>query len=393
MKRISILLPVIIIAFLFTLTNHNQVRAQLLFPVPVSLEVPNAPIPVKADGKVHLLYELHITNFRAKELALTRVEVIGDDTKAPLTISYQDTELTGRLSRPGAPADLADKRIIGGGMRAIVFLQLIFNSSEDVPRALRHRLFFKSDGASAGSGESMIEGARVVVQRSAPLVISPPLRGAGWLAANGPSNVSGHRRTVIVLDGKARVPQRFATDWVRFGADGKLFHDSPTKNANWYGYKAEVLAVANSVVVGVKDNIPENEATAAKRAVPISLETVAGNHIILDLGGGYFALYAHLIPGSLRVKVGDRVRRGQVLALLGNTGNSDAPHLHFHIADANSPLGAEGIPFVFESFEVQGAVKSLDALFNNEAWKPQPDSKSDKRRLETPIENAVVSFP
>lgn len=392
MKQILMLLSVITITLLLTLTDHNQVRAQL-FPVPVSLEVPNAPVPVKADGKVHLFYELHIASFRVKEITLTRVEVIKGDTKATLISSYQDTELSSKLSRPGAPADLADKRIIGGGLRAILFLQLTFNATADVPQSFRHRLFFKSDDARAGSGESVVEGARVVVQRSAPLVISPPLRGAGWVAANGPSNTSGHRRTVIVLDGKARVPQRFATDWVKFGADGKLFRDNPTKNANWYGYAAEVLAVANSVVVGLKDNIPENEATAEKRAVPITLETVAGNHIILDLGGGHFALYAHLQPGSLRVKIGDRVRRGQVLALLGNTGNSDAPHLHFHIADANSPLGAEGVPFVFESFDIQGAVKSLDALFNNEAWKPQPDSKTDKRRLEIPVDNAVVSFP
>ena len=68
--------------------------------------------------------------------------------------------------------------------------------------------------------------------------------------------------------------------------------------------------------------------------VPITLETVGGNNVIMEIGDGLYAFYAHLQPGSLRVKVGDKVRRGQVLGLLGNSGNSSEPHLHFHICNA-----------------------------------------------------------
>ena len=84
------------------------------------------------------------------------------------------------------------------------------------------------------------------------------------------------------------------------------------------------------------------------RAVPITSETVGGNHIVLDLGGGRYAFYAHLQPGSLKVKVGDRVTRGQVIGLVGNSGNSTEPHLHFHISDGVSPLGSEGLPYVLD---------------------------------------------
>jgi murein DD-endopeptidase MepM/ murein hydrolase activator NlpD len=66
---------------------------------------------------------------------------------------------------------------------------------------------------------------------------------------------------------------------------------------------------------------------------------------VLDLGGGTYAFYAHLQPGSLRVKNGDRVTRGRVLGLLGNSGNSTEPHLHFHVSDGMSPLGSEGLPY------------------------------------------------
>ena len=390
LKRISTFMLAFTLGLLLNVINPSFVLAQKLSAVPVDLDVPVAPTPVKANGKVHLIYELHITNFRARNRELTRVEVLADAANTlPLT-SYKDEELISRIGRPGAPPDLADKRVISGGMRAVVFLQITLDKEADIPRALRHRLFFKPDEPNTNGEERVVEGAPMIVHRREPLVISPPLRGAGWVALSGMSNTSLHRRTIVVVNGKARIAQRFATDWTRIGTDGLAFRGDPAKNANWSAYGAEVLAVANAVVVDVKDGIPENDPTSNKKAVPINLETVGGNYIILDLGGGYFAFYAHLQPKSIRVKVGDHVHRGQALALLGNSGNSDAPHLHFHVTDGNSPLGAEGLPYVLESFEMQGVLPSKKLLVEG-GWKPS--SPTEKRRLEIPIENAVVTFP
>ena len=375
--------------FLLNALNPGNVNAQRVSAVPVDIEIPVAPTPVKANGKIYLLYELHLTNFRARSLELTRLEVLKDETKVLPLASYKDEELVSRLARPGAQPDLADKRIIGGGMRAVVFLEIIFDRDADVPVTLGHRLFFKSEDPG---GEDKLEVARVMVRRNPPLIVSSPLRGDGWVALSALSNTNSHRRTLVVVDGKARIAQRFATDWTRIGADGLAFRGDPSKNANWSAYGAEVLAVGNASVADVNDGIPENDPTSDKKAVPITLETVAGNYIILDLGNGYFAFYAHLQPKSIRVKVGDKVRRGQVLALLGNSGNADAPHLHFHITDGNSPLGAEGVPYVIESFELLGILSSKKLLVEG-GWKPQPVSSPDRRRLEIPVENAVVRFP
>ena len=132
--------------------------------------------------------------------------------------------------------------------------------------------------------------------------------------------------------------------------------------------------MGDGVVTEVKDGIQEN-VPQEPPAVPITLETVAGNHVIVDLGGGYFGLWAHLQPGSVRVKVGDHVRRGQVLGLVGNSGNSTEPHLHFHVTDASSCLASEGIPYAFGSFEVRG---------------PANAGRHDR---ELPTEDEVVSFP
>src|SRR5205814_1148232 len=84
------------------------------------------------------------------------------------------------------------------------------------------------------------------------------------------------------------IPQRFAIDWTRIGEDGKPFRGDPVRNSNRYAYGAEVLAVANAVVADVKDGIPDNEGGSGKKAVPITLETIGGNYVILDLGKGNF---------------------------------------------------------------------------------------------------------
>src|SRR5262249_8373941 len=125
----------------------------------------------------------------------------------------------------------------------------------------------------------------------------------------------------------------------------------------------------------------------------ITLDNVVGDYITLDLGRGHFAVYAHLQPGSLKVKVGDRVRAGQVLALLGNSGNSDAPHLHFHLVDANSPLGAEGIPYAFEQFDQLGVAGDPDVFVAGGGWKAEAGAKPTPQRREFPLDNAVVAFP
>src|SRR6266516_3378693 len=340
MRRIPLVSVSVVLLFSIPWSVQGQKVPQITLPVAVELEIPLAPTPVKADGKVYLVYELHVTNFQTNNLELLRVEVLKDGTNKPPLASYSDEELAGRLVHVGflpkealeafrisLPPGEPEERFIGHGMRVVIYLLMTVDREADIPTVLYHRLIFRSD-SPGNRTQAVVEGAQVVVRRSAPLVLGAPLRGEGWLAAGGLSNTSYHRRGIVAIGGKARIPQRFATDWGRIGEDGKPFRGDRVHNANWYPYGAEVLAVADAVVADLKDGIPENE--PASRAVPITLETVGGNYVILDLGKGNFAFYAHLQPKSIRVRLGQKVRRGQVLALLGNSGNSESPHLHFH---------------------------------------------------------------
>lgn len=392
--KLQIKLSYFISAVLICGFSLSQLNAQSQKPIPAVYEIPFAPIPVRAMDKINLAYELHITNFSRSNLVLTGVEVLADDAQKTLLASYRDAELLKRLlviTGAAAAADSREKNVIGGGQRAIVFLMLATDASS-TPKAVKHRLFFKpiDAAAAADNKEQTVEGVRVAVQIGKPFVIGSPLRGR-WIAVNGLSNDTGHRRTIIPIDGQARIAQRFATDWVKLGDDGLIErNDDLSKNANYYGYGAEALAVNDAVVVGVKDGIPENVPQTKERAVPITLETVAGNYVLLDIGGGRFALYAHLQPQSIKVKVGDKVKLGRVLGLVGNSGNSDLPHLHFHIVNAASPLAAEGVPYVFKSFVMQGLVKSTLELVKG-GFKADPNAES-KRQMEMPIQNAIIIF-
>jgi murein DD-endopeptidase MepM/ murein hydrolase activator NlpD len=124
-----------------------------------------------------------------------------------------------------------------------------------------------------------------------------------------------------------------------------------------------------------------------------TIQMAAGNHVVVDIGQGRFAFYAHMQPGSLKVKVGDQVTTGQVLGLLGNTGNTDTPHLHFHIMDGPSPLLANGLPYVFTSFTGQGRLTDEQPLFTGGAVTIDKEALSGPHENELPLYDQVVSFP
>lgn len=376
---------------LLTIAFAPALRAQpASFPPSFEVRVPKAPTVMHGGGQTILPYELHITNFTNQPITLQKIEVFGTDalgggptlasSSTPLLI-LSDSALTRSLARPGMRVLPGERVHIAPGLRAVAYMWVPVSGAP--PKAIRHRITATADTGSAGT--LVLETASVPVNNDL-LVITPPLKGSGWLAANGPSAQSGHRRAMIPLGGSFFIAQRFAIDWVKLDARSKTFSGDSLKNSSYYAYGNNALAVADGIVTEVKDSIPENVPGLSSRAVPITLETVGGNHVIIDVGGGHYAFYAHLQPHSIRVKVGDKVKRGQVLGLVGNSGNSTEPHLHFHMSDASSPLGSEGIPYAFETLYVIGECPSLGSTCT---MSPSPTV----RRLSMPVENEIVRFP
>jgi hypothetical protein len=213
--------------------------------------------------------------------------------------------------------------------------------------------------------------------------LDAPLRGGPWIAIYDPLLKGGHRTAIYTLEGRARIPGRYAIDFISLPQSGAL---PAVRAADANGFGAEVLAVADGTVTIAVDGV--TDATPP----PVSLEQAAGNHVAIDLGGGRFAFYEHLQLGSVAVKAGARVTRGQVIARLGSSGSSSiGPHLHFHVSDAGATLTAEGMPFVFRQFTDIGRFASITALLSGEKW--LPGGVATIRQRERPEPMTVVHFP
>lgn len=360
----------------------TALHAQVSLPPALELRVPKPPTVASGEGQTFLAYELHVTNFATQPVRLREVEVAaGEVSNRTVLLSLTDTLLVRSITRPGVSVSPEQRTELAGGTRAVVFLWVPI-SGERRPDAVVNRVVIEQ-----GAGDSVrvaeLAAPALPVYLADPAV-GAPLRGGVWLTGNGPAPLTGHRRALIVVDGQPSIAQRFGIDYVKVDDQNQTFTGDRLKNSSYYAYGQEAIAVADGVVVGTKDSIPENIPGPASRAVPITLETVGGNYVMVDIGGGRIAFYAHVQPGSLRVRVGDRVRRGQVLALVGNSGNSTEPHLHFHIADGTSPLASEGVPYAVDAFDVLGQCRTFNLGCARSAV--------SSRRSEQPMGNLLIRF-
>lgn len=337
------------------------------------LQVMNPPAAAHSPAGAQFVYELHVTNFARDALTLVAVEAL-DAATGKVVGELGGEALEAALGRPGLTAGEQNRRAVAPGMRAIVYLGV--PASEDL-RALRHRVAFETDGgaperATIQGGEASIDG------RTVPK-LGPPLRGGPWAAVFHPAWERGHRRVVYAVDGVARIPGRFAIDWMRArdGASGEQAD----------GYGADVLAVADARVVAARGDFRQPE----DKSAPIPLEDGNGNYVTLDLGGGRYAFYEHLAEG-VRVKAGDRVKKGDVIGALGATGHVTGAHLHFHVADANVPLAAEGLPYALTNFRALGAYDSIEAFRDGKAWEAFPADEPEPG-FSFPSPMMVVEFP
>jgi hypothetical protein len=337
-------------------------------PVQLELRTPVEPSVLPSGGRNFLYYEVHLQNFSDQALALRGIEV-RDAAGAP--IAKVNAEALEQILRPVGLEQL-DGQQLGPGQAAVVFMCVAFAGDRAVPASIEHRVLL-DQGYAAGPA------LRV---RHAPLPsLGLPVSGEGWLAANAPSINSHHRVGLFVAGGLAQISRRFAIDW-KIVKDGAEFSGDPLDASRYYAYGKEVLAVADGTIVLAQDGLPDNipRTTAGfETAVPMTMENLAGNSLILDIGGGRYAYYAHLKPGSLRVKAGDQVQRGEVLGQVGISGDARWPHLHFQVSDAPEILASEGLPFVFAHFQVRTADGSWA---DREAEYPLADVTIAARRSE-----------
>ena len=347
----------------------------------VDIKCPALPSLVNAESKSVLVYELHITSFESVPLLLKSVRISGDAAGSAPLAAFSGHALSPITDSVGPASNSDAGKIVAPGQRAIIFLWLEINRAGTAPHKLVHRFDFVRQFGSATKPdeEASLQNFVVPVRPESPLLLTSPFNGGTWLAGSGPSNTSDHRRTIVALDGGAYIAQRFAIDWVKIGANNDTTHDGNARNENYWGYGEPVHAVADGETTEVVNDIPDN--VPHKLPDEVTLRNIAGNHVIVRVSPNLFVTFAHLQPGSIKVRVGDRVRRGDVIGLLGNSGNTSGPHLHLQVSNANSVLGSEGVPFIFENYQYLGSGADY------------PEKQvSEPRSHSLPVENSVIRF-
>lgn len=344
-----------------------------------------------SDGTFCVNYELVIANATTSAYTIEEIQVI--DTAKPDTpvVTLNKDDFARYVYVPGAERPVSKLLPAQSGY---VKINLTFGSEDAIPKEIEHVITASADTPNPMVPEPAVgKVGRAAILQAPVITIGPPLRGRNWVAAV----VGGHeyhRNTVMPIGGNWVAPERWAVDYIQLTEDGRLITGPVENNESYPQYGKEIIAVADGSVESARDGMPD--IPAGKAPELISLNDAAGNYIVQDIGGGFYALYAHLQPGSLKVQKGDAVKKGQAIALLGNSGNTTGPHLHFHVIHGPWPLGSDGVPYVIDSFTVRGAAVSNDALQadieSGNITTVTPAEGDGKREMKMPANVAVVDF-
>jgi hypothetical protein len=357
---------------------------------PLLLAVQDAPVPfMGSDGRVHLVYELDMNNFSSAEIAVEKVEVISDGA----TLQTLDTAAVAGRLQPGGQRDSTGT--LARSTRALLFLNVALAPGAKIPVELEHRVSLRVSAAPPGHQEFEESGGKTTVDRRPVALIGPPLRGMRYISADSCCDAVRHTRAALPVNGRAWVAQRYAVDWEQTDASGRIYAGPREKLESYAIFGQPVLAVADALVVSVIDGEPEQ--TPGNYPTNIPLDKADGNCIILDLGNHRYALYAHMQPGSIKVRSGEKVHLGQVIGLVGDTGNSTVPHLHFQVTDGPSSLSSNGFPYEISEFQVTGetagGTKAFDEAESNGTPLPiTPVVPPRAVKQAMPLDQLIVSF-
>lgn len=316
-----------------------------------------APVPFTgSDGLTHLVYELSVVNFTRGKLTISDLTVLNADTDA--TVGELDSAALQQRSYPAGSPEA--NNVLQAGQAATIFIHLPMADEADVPDRLIHQAKVTAEAVPPQDRNLTERLAPTTVDRRTLPVVSAPLTGERYIAADGCCDAARHTRAVLPVNGALYVAQRYAIDYEQADEQNRIFTGDPKDPVSYEIFGKEVHAVADGTVVGTRNDLPEQ--TPGTYPTNIAIDEADGNFVVLDIGDGFFVNYAHMQPGSVRPKLGDKVDRGDVIGLVGNSGNSVAPHLHIHLMDGPSPLAAQGLPYLYDRFTTTGQVVSTAAF-------------------------------
>ena len=342
-----------------------------------------------SDGREHIDYDLVITNDFTAEVTLTSLVVRGGGTKLltlegdALAVATHQTTGLGEPTRSIPPSS---------AVTTLVDVVLPHSAERSVPKQLRHRITYTFPPGAPGEaiiGSKTVDAPKLRVDRREPIEVAPPVRGDGWLSANACCDPSvNHRSTLLSANGTYVAPETFAVDYIRV-VNGRFYDGDGTQNTDWFAYGAPIRAVAGGKVVSVVNDRPEVPPLAELNNPTVTKPSdFGGNGVVIEIRPGVFAHYFHMQTGSVSVEGGQRVRTGQKLGLLGNSGNTSGPHLHFGINDRRNPLTANSLPFEIDHFRFEGTAGPGPTQ-----GEVTVTGTPHRARAEHPLLNSVSDYP
>jgi murein DD-endopeptidase MepM/ murein hydrolase activator NlpD len=338
--------------YAYPLESHREIQSVLLHNALIinrsRVDMIVTGIDIEVMSKMHVVEARHLEGPELKRAAGNGVGLQTSGAIKAVPFEFCDGPATDPNVKLTGPA-------LGPGQGLLIFQQLLaFQGEADALRLRVHAL----------AGSTPVEAAATLPVRTelSKTVFRFPLRGV-WYLEQGATPHTGHRWFTT---------EEFALDIGKLGANGLEHSGDGDRLSDYYAYGADVLAAAEGHVIAEVDGIPENTGAMQRpgesetayelrhsrmQAALLSRGPAAalGNYVVIAHHNGEYSLYAHLRPGSIRVKSGDEVKEGQAIGRLGSTGNSTGPHLHFQVCDGPSPVDCAGVPIAFKDIELPEA--------------------------------------
>lgn len=327
-------------------------------PVPVKVTVkPERPLIERRDTLQSINFDFALENTGSKPLHLNRIEISIFDREGKL-------ELRRELDENGRPSGMTtiEMRDLPAGGAIGIFNPFSTFGDEITLAKLSYQFFFNEPNYRTATPLDSQYVAEVTVtprQYVGKTNLVLPIR-TRTIVFDGHDFYAHHRRINLADPAVRKVLpngncDRYAYDLCPINANGEMYKDTPYEKKNWYGYGLPVYATGAGRIVAAVNDVPENSYQDRQVIYPDVPQTEIykrfnGNFVVIDHGNGEYSHFAHMKPGSVRVKSGDQVNQGDQIGEIGFSGDAFIPHLHYMLTDNADVFRAEGLPSYFHNF-------------------------------------------
>jgi hypothetical protein len=339
-------------SLLFAITMHA--------PIAPEIQIKTAPAQVWFDRESpqQLNFDFMITNGRKEAIEIARVEVSAYDASGKLLLRKF---INNSGFSPSLNTVFPDRKVEPGAT-GMMFNPFYILPPDVEPARLDFDFQFE-EGDKVWSSKLTVT-PKAYMPKTALIF---PVKGR--LIIDDGNDFYGHHRRMHFTHPFAQTIgfrsnfMRYALDFVNVDAAGARHKGDGMTNEQWYGWKGNVVAPGDGVVVGVLNDYVDNDVVGKENKFdearvmkePI---TLYGNHVVIDHENGEFSMIGHVLQGSVRVKVGERVKRGQTIAAMGSSGSSIYPHVHYELR-TDPGISGEGLPPYFVDYTLHRGSKSM----------------------------------